>query len=224
MNYFAHGYQFVDDPDFLAGTALPDWLNVVDRQVRVRRKRAELWLADEDPRTAALARGIVRHHADDGWFHETTAFNELTWRLTVEVRDRLPADDGFRPSFLGHILIELLLDALLIADEPERLERYYEAVDAIEPAHVEQVVNQISLRPTNRLAELVPLFSRERFLSDYGDDAKLCRRLNQVMRRVGLPQLPESFGELLPAARMMVAERRAELLTPPSNNDGGTAR
>ena len=36
MNYFAHGHRFVDDPYFLAGTAVPDWLSVVDRKVRVR--------------------------------------------------------------------------------------------------------------------------------------------------------------------------------------------
>ena len=43
MNYFAHGYAFVDDPWFLAGTAVPDWLNVSDRGVRVRERQAEPW-------------------------------------------------------------------------------------------------------------------------------------------------------------------------------------
>src|SRR3984957_18435669 len=38
MNYFAHGIRFVDRPWFLAGTALPDWLSVIDRRVRLRPK------------------------------------------------------------------------------------------------------------------------------------------------------------------------------------------
>ena len=29
MNYFAHAIRFLDDPYFLSGTALPDWLSVV---------------------------------------------------------------------------------------------------------------------------------------------------------------------------------------------------
>ena len=33
MNYFAHGVRFLEDPYFLAGTAVPDWLSVVDRRV-----------------------------------------------------------------------------------------------------------------------------------------------------------------------------------------------
>ena len=49
----------------------------------------------------------------------------------------------------------------------------------------------MAARPAVRLAGMIPLFARERFLSDYADDAKLCYRLNQVMRRVRLPALPE---------------------------------
>ena len=32
MNYFAHALPFLDQPYFMAGTAVPDWLTVVDRQ------------------------------------------------------------------------------------------------------------------------------------------------------------------------------------------------
>ncbi|HVX60802.1 MAG TPA: hypothetical protein VHC19_09375 [Pirellulales bacterium] len=214
MNYFAHGRPFVDDPYFLAGTALPDWLNEVSRRVKARSKHAQAFVEDADPRLAALARGIVQHHADDGWFHETAAFAELSWKLTVLVRDALPPDDGLRPSFLGHILVELLLDSLLIADEPERLEAYYAALTAVDPGFVEQAVGRIATAAPERLAQFVPLFIQERFLWDYGDDGKLWFRLNQVMRRVKLPPLPEAFCTLLPEARRLVAERKAELLAP----------
>lgn len=212
MNYFAHGYRFLDDPYFLAGTALPDWLNVVDRRVRARGKHARELIADDDPRVAALARGIVQHHADDAWFHETDAFNELSWQLTALARDALPPDDSFRPSFLGHILIEILLDAELIAERPQALERYYAQLADLNGALVQATVNRISPRPTDRLAELIPLFSQERFLCDYARDDKLCWRLNQVMRRVKLPLLPPEFQGLLPRARALVAGRKQELL------------
>lgn len=214
MNYFAHGRAFVDNPYFLAGTAVPDWLNVVARRVKARRKHAQEFVDDADPRLAALAQGVMQHHADDGWFHETAAFAELSWQLTARVRDALPPDDGLRPSFLGHILVELLLDAALIAEEPERLEAYYAALSAIDAVFVEQAVGRMATGIPERLAEFVPLFIRERFLWDYRDDGKLWFRLNQVMRRVNLPPLPEAFCELLPEARQLVEERKSELLTP----------
>jgi hypothetical protein len=37
-------------------------------------------------------------------------------------------------------------------------------------------------------------------------------RLNQIMRRLGFPPLPESFVEVLPAARRLTALRSEELL------------
>jgi len=220
MNYFAHGRRFIDDPYFLAGTAIPDWLSVVDRQVRVRSKHAAGFADDPDLQVRSLARGIVQHHRDDAWFHETAAFADLCWRLTVRVRDFLPVDEGFRPSFLGHILVEILLDSVLISEEAGQLDAYYQAMAGLDPALVQSLVNRMSPSTTDRLAMMISGFCRERFLWDYADDAKLCFRLNQVMRRVGLAPLPRAFCDLLGEARPLVAARRDELLLAPARGDG----
>lgn len=212
MNYFAHGYRYVDDPYFLAGTAVPDWLSVVDRRVRVRPREAEAAADHVDAVLAKVARGVARHHADDARFHTTAAFAELSLQFTVEIRDRLPPDDGMRPSFLGHILVELLLDSVLIDEQPGLIEAYYRSLHEVEAWVVEEAVNRLATRRTDRLSFFIPVFTRERFLCDYADDAKLHRRLNQVMKRVGLEPLPETFCELLPSARRAVADRRRELL------------
>ena len=161
-----------------------------ERQVGSRSRQARLHVESPDPCVARVAAGIVRHCGDDAWFHETRAFAELSLELCQMLRRRLPADDGFRPHFLGHILVELLLDAALIAENPARLDAYYAAFDAIDPEVVQDAVNQMSPRPTYNLGAFIRLFSRERFLSDYADDGKLLFRTNQVMRRVGLPLLP----------------------------------
>lgn len=212
MNYLAHGRRFLDDPYFLAGTAVPDWLSVIDRKVRARSKNAAKFVDHADPRIAAVARGVVQHHFDDGWFHQTRAFAELSLAFTVAVRDLLSPDDGLRPSFLGHILVELLLDDHLAGETPGLLDDYYRAVESVEPAVVEQAVNLLATRPTDRLALLLPRFFAERFLYDYADDAKLLTRLNHVMRRVKLAPLPDTLLELFPTARRQVRERRDELL------------
>jgi hypothetical protein len=212
MNYLAHGWRFTDDPYFLAGTAVPDWLCVADRGVRVRSKRAAEWLEHGDAEIAAVARGICQHHADDRWFHGTRAFAELSLDFSRRIRGALPADEGYRPWFLGHILVELLLDAALIEQQPERLAAYYAALARVEGTIIESAVNRISQQPTERLRDFITLFCRERFLYDYADDGKLLVRLNQVMRRVKLHPLPTSFIAHLPAMRTAVRKRRAELL------------
>ncbi len=85
-------------------------------------------------------------------------------------------------------------------------------MESLEGDCVQQAVNDRAPRPTHALGAVIPLFSRERFLSDYADDAKLLFRLNQVMRRVRLPTLPSGIVELLGAARDKVARRTGELL------------
>jgi hypothetical protein len=212
MNYFAHGLPHLDDPYLLAGTAVPDWLSVADRGVRVRSKQAALFVDSAEESISQLARGIVQHHRDDAWFHETPAFHELCWQFTALVKQTLADDEGFRPSFLGHVLVEVLLDAELIVRQPARLDDYYRVMESIDGAVVQAAVNRMAARTTDRLAPLLPLFCRERFLWDYLDDGKLLVRLNQVMRRVRLPSLSEALLEVLPQTRATVAARADELL------------
>ncbi len=207
MNYFGHGYRYVDDPYFLAGTAVPDWLSVINRRVRARARLARPCTADADPAVAAVAAGVVRHHEDDAWFHRTRAFAELSLALTVEIRELLAGDPGFRPSFLGHILVEILLDAALIAQDITRLDRYYQALESVDPAAVSRAVHRMTTGPVPTLEEMIPRFCAERFLYDYLDDAKLLSRLNRVMERVKLAAV--AAGVSVVSARGATARVRA---------------
>lgn len=212
MNYFAHALHCLDDPYQCAGVATPDWLGIFRPRVRCRSRHAEPYLEANDSNIASLARGIVRHHSDDGWFHETPAFAQLSVDFAGRIRRATQDADGMRPSFVGHILVELLLDATLIEDNPQALDAYYDSLAQISPAVVAQQVSAMSGQDASDLATLIPKFIETRFLEDYGDDSRLCYRLNQVMRRVGLNELPVAFQELLPVARADVTSRQAELL------------
>ncbi|MEZ6117028.1 MAG: hypothetical protein R3C28_10710 [Pirellulaceae bacterium] len=215
MNYFAHGRNYVDAPWFLAGTAVPDWLNVVDRKVRARKRMALEYVNHEDAELAQVARGIVRHHDDDDWFHRTAAFAELSWQFTVEIRDLLGQDAGLRPSFLGHILVELLLDSVLSQQQPAQLDAYYAALEKLDAERITSAVETITGKGVERLTVLLPRFNAERFLYDYADDERLLFRLNGVMKRVGLAQLPNQLIPWFADARRRVAAAENDLLRHP---------
>jgi len=212
MNYFAHGRHYIASPYFLVGTAVPDMLSVVDRRVRVRRAGAEALAAVGTLEQVAVARGAAQHLVDDDWFHRTRAFAELSWAFTVAVRDVLTPDAGLRPRFLGHILVELLLDSILIAEDPPRLDAYYQAFGSVDPQVVQEAVELMAKRPAPKLGDMIERFAKARVLADYADDQKLWKRLNQVMQRVKLEPLPESLQAIFPQCRAAVAERRDELL------------
>jgi hypothetical protein len=212
MNYLAHAVRFLDRPLFVAGTAAPDWLSVVDRKVRLRPRHVEPWRDHDDRQLAEFAAGVCQHLLDDGWFHATRGFAEVTADLATRFRQCVGSGDGFRCGFLGHVVTEMLIDAVLIDDAPDRLSAYYAALNDVEPLIVERAVNRMSPVPTNHLAAFIRLFQRERILVDYQDSRRLWMRLNQVLRRVKLMPLPEPAIRVLDDGRQVVRERLADLL------------
>jgi hypothetical protein len=212
MNYFAHALPFLDRPYFAAATGVPDWLTVVDRKVRLRIKHVEPFLTDADPIIADVAGGVLQHLKDDARFHTTRPFAELSWQLTVMVRDALQDQEGLRPSFLGHLLVEIFLDATLAEEKPHLLEQYYQILEEIDPNMLQSIINRMAPRPTEHLAIMISEFRRRKVLCDYSHDDRLLMRLNQIMHRVKLPALPANFTHLFAHARQLVKQRRNELL------------
>lgn len=212
MNYFTHGRRFVNDAYFVVGTAIPDLLRVVDRRNRVRGVRAQPLAQQGSGPAKSIANGVLQHLHDDQWFHGTRTFVELSLDFSRQIREVLGPDDSFRPSFVGHVLVELLLDSALHEDCPALLDDYYRAMSAVNPTLVAEITSGIANSPASGLIPMIPRFCSERFLYDYAEDGKLLWRLNMVMRRVGLPELPQAFCGLLPEARRTVRLRKTDLL------------
>lgn len=214
MNFLSHGIPYLNEPLVVVGTALPDWLSVVNRRVRARRRLAEPFLQADDEMLRLVATGIVQHHIDDHWFHGTRAFAETNLQFALELRERLPGDEGFRPTFVGHIVIEMILDGLWIQDDPAWGDRYYASLQPLDPAAIARCLERITGVPVTGLAEVMERFLAARFLYDYQQADTLLMRLNQVMRRVKLAELPPAVGQWLPRAISIVRSRRHDLLAP----------
>ncbi len=215
MNYLSHAYKHLHDPYFVAGTSLPDWMSVIDRRNRARSQAALPFADDLDPRIGAFARGVMQHHHDDRWFHQTEVFALLSTRFAVELRGLLPTGGGHQAGFVGHIVVELLLDSVLSEADPGYLSGYYTALESLDLTLLQQAANRICTKPFDALPRLIPRFVNERFLADYADDDRLWMRLNHVMRRVGLEPLPNSVIVWLAAARQRVAIEADALLNEP---------
>ena len=212
MNYLAHGFRFLDSPLMVAGTAVPDWLSVADRRVRVRSRGilARMGELTEDHRM--IAEGMLQHLHDDDLFHRSVRFIMLESELSGRFRRIMPDRFDHRPPLLGHIVIELLLDDFIAQQIPEVLDDYYTALSHVSAQQIQEVVNVVAARPTHELAGFVNLFRSSRFLYDYSDDSLLLRRLNQVMHRVTLPALNADCLPVLRDARRLLSQHGEELL------------
>jgi len=221
MNYFAHGLRFIDRPYFLAGTAIPDWLAAADSRVRMRRRNVTRMMEQAEPDRLEIAQGVLQHLHDDQWFHATRGFVEITGEVTRRVRNVLNGQDGYRPSFVGHIATELLLDGVLIEQHPGRIDSYFQVLSGLDPVELQQAVNAMSPRSTDQLSRFIGLFLQAEFLRDYSDPGRLLMRLNQVMRRIRLNQLPDQVEAVLASSRELVHDRINELLPPDVFTDPG---
>jgi hypothetical protein len=222
MNYLAHALDCLDDPYQVAGRAVPDWLCLTRPRLRCRTRHAQRHLDSPCDVTAAVARGVVRHHADDDWFHHTPAFGDLSLELARRTREATGDADGMRPSFLGHILVEMLLDAAIAVDDPRLVERYYAALSAVDARQAARAVGRMIDGDAAQLEHIITRFVDIEFLYDYAEDTLLLFRLNQVMRRVRLPELAPNFVDMLPGARLAVSEARHALLTPANSEGAGS--
>lgn len=208
MNYLAHGHRHLDRPWVLAGTALPDWLSVADR-------RSRLVPPDEapaDPQAADLLAGVRQHLADDERFHGAPAFLALEQELTLALRALHADEPRQRSRFLAHVLVEQLLDAWLMARDPQLLPRYFAALDALDGRRLGAHCAPWLSRPAIHLEHTLERFRQTRFLEGYRRDDHLAERLAGVARRVGLPPLAPGLVALLPRFRRRVAAAGPALL------------
>ena len=212
MNYLAHGFRFLNSPLMVAGTAVPDWLSVVDRRVRVRSQRIHEHLKFLDADLRTIAEGMLQHLHDDDLFHRSVRFVMLESELSLRFRRIMPDRFDHRPPFLGHIVIELLLDDFIARQLPEVLNNYYAALSQVSPLQIQEAVNAVATRTTAHLAGFVQQFRTAQFLFDYSGDIRLSGRLNQVMKRVTLPQLDAGCLPVLRDARQLLTQHGEELL------------
>jgi len=211
MNYFAHAFRFIGRPRFVTGTALPDWLSVVNRRLRFRPQRLDPAALHADQKISELMAGIKQHLEDDNRFHNCEAFSRCLVAVLQEVRPFLNGV-GIPPVFLSHLLVEVLLDAQLVRTRQADVSRYYADLESVDPDWTEWAAGEILGQSVSGLAHFIRLFCRERILFDYADNMSLLRRLNQVMRRLRLPNLSDSFQEAVEASRPIVTAHAEELL------------
>ena len=214
MNYLAHGYRFVDRPWVMVGTAVPDLLTIGDRRRRLRQADVPEPHEAHDAASAALAEGVHAHFHDDGWFHATDAFHEVTAALAERVR-AAAGERRVRASVLAHVGMEMLLDAELMRRDPGLLRAYAFAFARVDPDGVGERIGRWARRPPLVLHRVMRFVRGASFMASYADDQGLLLRLSQVARRARLGELPEGLLAEVPAMRALVRERADDLLTDP---------
>jgi hypothetical protein len=81
----------------------------------------------------------------------------------------------------------------------------------LDPNMFQAATDSVLRRPEPRASGFLQGYIRERFIADYVDDSRLTYRLSRIMRRVGLPDLPD-ISQWLSRTRRLVYQHADELL------------
>jgi hypothetical protein len=207
VNYLAHAIRVLDDPYQVAGTSLPDWLRVVDKRARVK-PEGLVARGDVEER---VRDGVVRHHRDDLAFHTNSAFEELTHDAVHAIRALSP-DPRMRASALGHIVVEMLLDACIEEMKPGATAAYYDALAHVDVDVVVELARRWTGHELQRMPELFARFCAARFLFQYAGDDGVVDALAGVAWRAGISAPPAGSVAVVARLRPRVRDAATDLL------------
>jgi hypothetical protein len=193
LNFLSHFYHEhpVSDPYFAAGIILPDILSNYSHRagIVVKLHPQKLKFADQS-QLNALTAGVIQHHRVDGFFHESTFFEENTAAITA----RLLLDDfscfNKRLYAISHVLLELLLDRKILIENRDYCDEMYAMLESVEPVAISALV---ALNTENGQASGVgnhfKVFTEHKFVYDYMEDARLVGIMNGINTRLGNPAM-----------------------------------
>jgi hypothetical protein len=140
--------------------------------------------------SARVKAGALKHHDDDLRFHTNAAFQRLTDEAVHAIRALSPAP-RLRASALGHIIVEMLLDACVEEAHPGATSHYYAALDELDAEELATIATRFTGRALPTLPALLRRFARARFLFSYASDEGVVSALEGVCHRAGMPMPPE---------------------------------
>jgi hypothetical protein len=181
LNYISH-YRFFhrkNDPYFNCGLIFPDWV------AAYKRNRFTADIIASGIEEEKLKEGIGLHYYGDKKFHGSEFFEEARHGIKLILEQSGLDKEKFRFSFLSHLLLEMMIDRILIKDNPALGLEFYDSLDLCNlDLLVRFAINNSGVDEGCR--ELISGFRQHRFILHYTNDEGLAYSLSRITRRVGI--------------------------------------
>lgn len=184
MNFLSHFYfdRHTTDPDRVIGVVLPDLVKNAKKEWSFRPEKQETALL-QNTSLRSIFTGWKRHIEVDKHFHSSDFFCQHTQRIKNLIAPIL-VSSPVRPSFVAHISLELMLDALLLTNSKVEAEPFYARIaEASRPA----LNNFLEL---NKVDDTSPFFSfldefiKASYLNSYREAENIMYALSRICMRL----------------------------------------
>jgi hypothetical protein len=184
----------VDDNKYYnIGLVLPDLARAHIPKLRINPYRNIEFTTEE---IGAINRGCNRHFESDRKFHNWATFVRLSQEAIDQIRESGDKDLD-RDYFISHILVEILLDKILLEQNPNLAEEFYTMINSVEMDWILKYLRYSGLQDDELFKGNHRRFMKATFLKKYTSIENAISMLEQVAIRASLKEFTEGQKSLL---------------------------
>ncbi len=210
MNFISH-YKIDQEREtnFCLGTVLPDLM-------RVPLPKLKLFGASKNMITNSkeeelLLKGMRKHFEVDKYFHNSEFMKIHTSTLKRDFLKNSLEKNGIKLFFVTHILCEMLLDRVLLLNEPNLGNNFYAMLESSKPSDVSRLLNKNSMYDAKKFTQFFEQFRSARYLFSYLEIEGLFYALNRICKGVGTQSFgPEDFDAFKSSVEETETQMRIE--------------
>lgn len=187
LNYLSHYYfdHLPGEENHNFGLMIPDFVR------NFLKGRKMQYLNEEEIETAPqplIALGAHKHFSRDKQFHQSAYFKNTEGKLT-EILKPVFQDLGIpRYYFASHLLTEMMIDRVLMKQEPGMLDQFYGDLSKAGTAEINEFLVWRGIEETQTFQERVQRFSHSQYLRQYVHNPALIYSLNRIYIYTGADQ------------------------------------
>jgi hypothetical protein len=192
MNFISHFYldRELNNSWFFAGVSTPDLVSVFDRTVRLKENTLPLPMENEaSPEELSFYQGVLRHFEVDKIFHTSPFFYTETKEINRRLHAVFPDGEMKRGFFVSHVLFELLLDKLLIQQDPTLLPDFYRHLTTYPLQEYVKLTEWVTGVPMPSYEGFLGKFIEKQYLYRYTDWQHVIYILKRIVLGVGIKEV-----------------------------------
>lgn len=192
VNFLAHFYfDRTDDPHYNLGLLFPDLLRNFIRRAKI--PYAALRPGTLPNEIQMLIAGCLKHIESDKRFHNWRGFAYWNEWLLDRIRSN-PTAVVEKDWFVAHIFSELLMDKVLLNQQPSLANEMYLSYEAVNMDAVQQFIRIQGIEKDHLFKKGFDHFMRSQYLNHYARNEGVIFALGKISAKMGLPE-PSSEEE-----------------------------
>jgi hypothetical protein len=140
--------------------------------------------------------GCNKHFASDRKFHNWMSFVVLTNKATDMIRESGDKDIN-RDYFITHIMVEILLDKILLDQNPTLADDFYAMIDSVEMDWILKFMRYAGLQDDELWKGQHKRFMKAAFLKSYTSVENVVAAVEGVCANLGMIELNDDQRNLL---------------------------